>query len=137
MKLTKLERAALLITLVLVVFVAGFFVGRKTMPGEFSLSQMEPAAPSTSPSMDADTDTDTNTDMDTPEPSRQADEILDLNAATREQLEALPGIGQVMAQRILDYREESGGFHSVEELKNVSGIGDKTYEALKDLVKVG
>ncbi len=59
---------------------------------------------------------------------------LDLNSATLEQLEALPGIGPVTAQKILDYRQQHGAFHSVEELQGVSGIGPAHMAQLKGLV---
>jgi competence protein ComEA len=59
---------------------------------------------------------------------------VDLNTATLEQLDALPGVGPVLAQRIIDHRERNGGFHSVGELRTVDGIGAARYEELKDLV---
>jgi competence protein ComEA len=59
---------------------------------------------------------------------------LDLNSATLEQLEALPGIGPVTAQKILDYRQQHGAFHSVDELQGVPGIGPSHMAQLKDLV---
>jgi competence ComEA-like helix-hairpin-helix protein len=62
---------------------------------------------------------------------------LDLNTATAAGLEALPGIGPVLAGRILDYRERHGRFRSVAELRRVSGIGPKRYAALCELVVVG
>jgi competence protein ComEA len=61
---------------------------------------------------------------------------LDLNTATLEQLDGLPGIGPVLAQRILDHRAEVGRFTSVEQLKDVSGIGEATFADLVDLVRV-
>lgn len=69
-------------------------------------------------------------------PAEPSDGRIDLNTATLEELDTLPGIGPVLAQRILDYREEYGGFLSVEEIVHVKGIGEKTLEKLKDLVKV-
>ena len=59
---------------------------------------------------------------------------LDLNSATLEQLEALPGIGPVTAQKILDYRQQHGAFHSVDELQGVPGIGPAHMAQLKGLV---
>ena len=61
---------------------------------------------------------------------------LDLNAATVEQLEALPGVGPVLAQRIADWRTEHGRFSTVDELREVSGIGAKKFADLKDRVRV-
>ncbi len=64
------------------------------------------------------------------------DSLIDINKATREQLEALPGIGPVLAQRIIDYRQRKGGFKNIEELRNVPGIGPKRLTMIMGLVKV-
>ena len=56
---------------------------------------------------------------------------VNLNTASKDELVALPGIGPAKAQAILDYRAQHGGFRSVEELKDVKGIGAKRYERLK------
>lgn len=61
---------------------------------------------------------------------------LDLNSATREQLDALPRIGPALADRILAWRDENGRFTSVDDLGSVPGIGDKMLAALRDLVRV-
>ncbi|MEU7845323.1 helix-hairpin-helix domain-containing protein [Micromonospora sp. NPDC049114] len=61
---------------------------------------------------------------------------LNLNTATLAQLDALPGVGPVLAQRILAYRDQHGGFKGVGDLRQVDGIGDARYEQLKDLVTV-
>ncbi|OGK11512.1 MAG: hypothetical protein A2Y63_03655 [Candidatus Riflebacteria bacterium RBG_13_59_9] len=61
---------------------------------------------------------------------------LDLNAAGTSELEALPGIGPVLAQRIVDLRDKLGRFSSVEDLLQVKGIGDKKLAAIRDLVVV-
>jgi len=62
--------------------------------------------------------------------------VINLNSATLSELETLPGVGPSMGQKIINYREESGGFSSVEELMSVPGIGKKTFEELKDLVSI-
>jgi competence protein ComEA len=62
---------------------------------------------------------------------------LDLNRATMRELEALPGIGPTLARRIVEYREQHGGFASVGQLRQVAGIGPKRYAALKELVTAG
>lgn len=63
-------------------------------------------------------------------------EPLDLNTATLEELIDLPGIGPVLAQRIIEYRGARGGFKSVEELLEIRGIGPKRFDQLKDRVRV-
>ncbi|MDY7041567.1 MAG: helix-hairpin-helix domain-containing protein, partial [Chloroflexota bacterium] len=61
---------------------------------------------------------------------------VNVNTATSEELDTLPGIGPAIAQRIIEYRQANGPFQSIEEIKNVSGIGDKLFEKLKDLITV-
>ncbi len=61
---------------------------------------------------------------------------VNINAALADDLENLPGIGSVMAERIIDFRENNGGFKDIEELKKVKGIGDKKFEKLKDHVYI-
>ena len=62
--------------------------------------------------------------------------VVDLNTATAEQLDGLPGVGPVLAQRILDWRAEHGRFTSVDELQEVDGVGDKKFADLKPHVRV-
>jgi competence protein ComEA len=61
---------------------------------------------------------------------------VNLNTATLEQLQTLPGVGPVLAQRILDYRDQHGGFATVADLQKVSGIGASKYNDLKNRVTV-
>lgn len=69
-----------------------------------------------------------------PAPTEEAP--LNLNTATQAELELLPGIGPVLAQAILDYRDSFGGFSAKEQLKEVSGIGEKRYAAVEALITV-
>ena len=61
---------------------------------------------------------------------------VNINTASKEILMSLPGIGEVKATAIIAYRQEYGRFNTKEELKNVSGIGDKTYEKLAQLITI-
>ena len=63
--------------------------------------------------------------------------LVDLNTATAEQLDTLPGVGPATAAAIIDHRESSGPFDSVDDLLDVRGIGEAKLEALRDLVSVG
>jgi competence protein ComEA len=62
--------------------------------------------------------------------------LVNLNTATIDQLQTLPGVGPVLAQRIIEYREQHGSFASVADLRNVSGIGDARYNELRTRVTV-
>ncbi|MFJ2584332.1 MULTISPECIES: ComEA family DNA-binding protein [unclassified Streptomyces] len=59
---------------------------------------------------------------------------VSLNTATVEQLDTLPGVGPVLAQHIVDYRAQHGGFRSIDELREVNGIGDRRFADLQPLV---
>lgn len=62
---------------------------------------------------------------------------VNVNTATVKELDdALPGIGPTLAQRIVDYREQHGPFRSPEDIKNVSGIGERRFEQIKDLITI-
>jgi comEA protein len=61
---------------------------------------------------------------------------VNINIATQAQLEDLPGIGPTYAQRIIDYRQANNGFKSITEIKNIKGIGDKTFDKLKDGISI-
>ncbi|MFI6498431.1 helix-hairpin-helix domain-containing protein [Nonomuraea typhae] len=71
-----------------------------------------------------------------PVPVLPEDPAVDLNTATPTELESLPGVGEVLATRIAEYRDTHGGFTSIEQLKEVTGIGPSTYDDLKTRVRV-
>lgn len=68
--------------------------------------------------------------------AKSSDGRININTADSTQLQELTGVGPATAEKIIDYRKQNGRFQSIEDIKNVSGIGDKTYEKLKDHIKV-
>lgn len=71
---------------------------------------------------------------ETPTPS--SEDLININTASADELDKLPGIGPSTAQKIIDYRTTNGPFAKIEDLMNVSGIGPSTFEKLKDLITV-
>ncbi|MBI5840463.1 MAG: ComEA family DNA-binding protein [Chloroflexi bacterium] len=69
-------------------------------------------------------------------PPPNAEDLVNINTASLEELDALPGIGPTTAQKIIDYRDANGPFAQIEDIMNVSGIGPSTFENIKDLITV-
>ena len=68
---------------------------------------------------------------------RGGDGKININLASQSELTDLPGIGNVLASRIVDHRRQHGDFSRIEDIRNVSGIGEKRYEAIQDKITVG
>ena len=75
--------------------------------------------------------------QETPGALRDSDGKININTATRSELMDLTGVGEVIAGRIVDYRESNGPFSTIEDLMKVSGIGEKRFEAIQDRITVG
>lgn len=112
------------ITLLFCTFLVGFLLGRN-----FNRSQVTVSAPlSTAPPV---------TEVTTPSETQSVSFPLDINTATVEEFSALPGIGPVLARRIVDFRTQNGSFASISDLSRVEGIGEKRLEAILDYLIVG
>ena len=115
----KNGRSILLLVIALSVsMVLGVFIGRNVNSGHVSLSAEDFSA-------------------ETRNSRESMDYRLDINTATKSQLMELPGIGEVMAERIVAYRTEHGMFSSIEEIQNVPGIKRAVFDKIKEQITAG
>jgi len=151
MKMRRLELAILAITLAFAVFMGGYFTGRsqKSLNVTTVSTQLTPQ-----PALQQTQENRTNTNPENPtantenpgnteNPATQEVQVqtgngkININTASRTELTDLPGIGNTLAQRIIDYRQRNGNFSKIEDIRNVSGIGERRFEAIEDLITVG
>lgn len=112
------------LTLVFAAFIAGLFLGRNFNRQPVQIQPLPAVTAAAVPPLSLMT-----------EPT--APSIININTATVEEIQVLPGIGPLLAQRIVEYREENGPFETNGELMNVSGIGEKKLEEIWDYITVG
>lgn len=142
MKMSKAEGIAVLLTVLLLSLALGFYVGRSTVKGAVVIEAAEPEQVSSLESVLPVEPQTTSEVVSASEESLIAEEPeepeypLDINTATVDDLDELPKIGPVLAQRIIDYRTAYGEFQFVEELMNVEGIGEVIFERIKEFVEV-
>ena len=120
------------ITCVFAAFLGGFYIGRKANRAPVHIYQITPATESQPESPEEDDTADEVTEETAPAVVYP----LNINTATIPELDDLPGIGPVLAQRIVDYRDAHGGYKAVEELLKVNGIGDAKLMEILELITV-
>ena len=122
-----------ILTCVFAAFLGGFHIGRRMNRSPVHIYQITPAAESQPEALEEAQDEDEAVTEET-EPGVVFP--LNINTATIPELDELPGIGPVLAQRIVDYRTTRGGYKAVEELLKVNGIGDAKLMEIIDLITV-
>lgn len=135
-KLAKMGAGAAVAAAVVVGFCA---VNRNPRESAVVLSSIPETSVLVSANYESSVDPEKNETSETPASDVSAEKplLININTATSEQLQTLPGIGEAKAAAIIDYRDTHGGFFYVSELLNVSGIGEETYENIRDFITVG
>lgn len=113
----------LILTIVFVGFVAGMLVGRNVSAEAPTIQVLAEQTP-------------TKTQAELPEQIEPTEDRININTASAKLLDTLPGIGPVLAQRIVDYRTQNGPFTRTSDLSRVEGIGPETLLSILDLITV-
>ena len=151
MKISRLEFVLLMLTTACLAFFAGWFLGGENSAGtvqitaQYSLEPELSTAPSVSQLLPTTSDPPAETEpaaitSQTPSPAPKEPEgqtgLININTAGSEELQTLPSIGEKRAAAIIAYREENGPFRMVEDITNVSGIGEGILSQIIDYITV-
>lgn len=153
---SKAEKAILILSVIFVLFVGGYFLGQNSWRPAYTLevaglgqakAQAQETAQTETTGTGSAAQTETTGTGSTPAVTSEATEdsqqdtsqsgLININTATVEELTTLPGIGEARAEAIVAYREQHGGFRMVEEITDVTGIGDGILAQVIDKITVG
>lgn len=109
--------------LLLAAFLLGMFIGRNAAGGPIQTAVLTTQGSQIAPTSSV--------------PVASQGSKVNINTASLQELMSLDGIGETYAQRIIDYRNANGPFTDISQIKNVSGIGEKRFEGIKDFITVG
>jgi len=161
MRLRKLELVVIGLTLAFLCFLGGYFTGVRTTVNVVSVAtasgEQAVAGPASAPDTGSSANASGSSSPESPaapEPGaqppgssgqaaerpgapRDSDGRININTASRSELTDLPGIGTVLADRIVEYRNANGPYSRIEDIRNVSGIGERRFEAIMDKITVG
>jgi len=124
MKLTKCEKIVLILSALFLALSFGFLLGEKKTEVPVLFGSSEYVSRGAQQTAGAAV------------PGKEGTVVININTAGLEELESLEGIGPVLAQRIIDYREENGGFAAIEDITKVRGIGDAVYSDIWQYISV-
>jgi len=129
--LKKREKAILAITIAAILFTSGFLAGRSTARSnvEFYTAEPETAAQDTRGGVITQPELTLIDDA-------EASDAVNINTASHDELMSLPGIGDVLAQRIIDYRTENGPFAALSDIMKVKGIGQSVFDSISGLIAI-
>ncbi len=130
-KLSRHTRAVLALTAGFVLFCGGWFGQQLSTPVPYQVSTARQPTERDYSHMEAASSSGRSEEASRPD-SLLPGEVIDINTADVYDLQRLPGIGEKRAGDIIAYREEHGPFSAVDELRNISGIGEKILEGLRE-----
>lgn len=131
MKLTKTEKTAIVLTLLFLVFTFGVHWGAGRMRDSFSISTQKSTGTEA-----AEAESISEAPVNTESSVKTPGGMVNINTAGKEELMELDGIGEKLAERIIQYREENGAFGSIQDITRVSGIGSGIYGKICDDITV-